>query len=293
MKVLITGSNGFIGKYVTEELLRKKHKVIEYDFVKKKNLFNKHDLITEMKNTDAVIHLAGMLEGNAREMWKLNVEGTRHVAEAAQKTKQKKLVFMSSTGVYGLTKGKVDEESEIHPENTYEKSKAAGERICMEVCGEMEVCIVRSAMVFGANNYWRRMFGLLREKYPLPCSGKNHFQIIYVKELAQAIVKVLEKGKNGEIYLIAGKEKPTLNEFCEIIQVELGLKKGIKHMPTFISLIIGKLFGIKALTAENVRHLSKERNYDTRKIEKLGWSQKITLEKAMKEVVKDIGIKKE
>jgi len=288
MKVLLTGSNGFIGKCVAEELKRKKHSVIEYDFVKKKNLFNKHELITEMKNSDAVIHLAGILEESNPELWKLNVEGTRHVAEAAEKTKQKKLVFMSSTGVYGMTKGRVDEESELHPENLYEKSKVEGEKICMQMRDGMGVCIIRSAMVFGANNYWRRMFSLLKEKYPLPCSGNNHFQIIYVKELASAIVKVLEKGKSGETYLVAGKEKITLNEFCEMAQKEMGLSVGIKHIPTFIALIMGKIFGIKALTAENIRHLSKERNYDIRKVERLGWTQKTTLEKAMKEVVKEL-----
>jgi len=288
MKVLVTGSNGFIGKCVTEELIRKKHSVIEYDFVKKKNLFNKHDLITEMKKSDAVIHLAGILEESNPELWKLNVEGTKHVAEAAEKMKQTKLVFMSSTGVYGMTKGKVDEESPVHPENLYEKSKVAGEKVCMEMRDGMAVCVIRSAMVFGANNYWRRMFSLLKEKYPLPCSGNNHFQIIYVKELARAIVLVLEKGKSGETYLVSGKEKPTLNGFCEMAQGELGLERGMKHMPTFIALLIGKLFGIKALTAENVRHLSKERNYDTRKIERLGWTPKTTLEKAMKEVVKEL-----
>ncbi len=288
MKVLVTGSNGFIGKYVTEELLRKRHSVIEYDFVKKKNLFNKHDLITEMKNSDAVIHLAGILEEANPELWKLNVEGTRHVAEAAEKTKQQKLVFMSSTGVYGMTRERVNEESEVRPENLYEKSKVEGEKICMEMRNEMAICVIRSAMVIGANNYWRRMFGLLREKYPLPCSGNNHFQIIYVKELARAIVLVLEKGKSGETYLVSGKEKPTLNEFCEMAQGELGIERGMNHIPTFIALVIGKLFGIKALTAENVRHLSKERNYDTRKIERLGWTPKITLEKAMKEVVKEL-----
>ena len=121
-------------------------------------------------------------------------------------------------------------------------------------------------MVFGANEYWKKMFKMLEKKYPLPCPGTNTFQVIYVKELARAIGKVLEKGKNGEIYLASGREKKTLNEFCEIAQKEMGLKQGIKHVPTALGVIAGK-------------------------IEKLGWKQQTTLEKAMKEVIKELEIK--
>jgi nucleoside-diphosphate-sugar epimerase len=189
---------------------------------------------------------------------------------------------MSSTGVYGIPTGIINEKSTVKPENQYEKSKAEAEKIILGVCDKVNVCIVRSAMVFGANEYWKKMFKMLEKKYPLPCPGTNTFQVIYVKELARAIGKVLEKGKNGEIYLASGREKKTLNEFCEIAQKEMGLKQGIKHVPTALGVIAGKILGIKLLTIENIRHLSKERNYDTGKIEKLGWKQQTTLEKSMK-----------
>ncbi|MCX6804322.1 MAG: hypothetical protein NTY48_07210, partial [Candidatus Diapherotrites archaeon] len=140
---------------------------------------------------------------------------------------------------------------------------------------------------FGANDYWKKMFKLIEKEYPLPCNGKNTYQTIYVKELSRAIKIVLEKGKSGETYLVSGKEKPTLNEFCKIVQGELGVKQKVKHIPSFIGIILGKLTGAKLLTMENIRHISKERNYDTRKIEKLGYVQKTTLEKAIKEVAKE------
>jgi len=157
----------------------------------------------------------------------------------------------------------------------------------LSASNEINIYIVRSAMVFGPNEYWKKMFKILEKKYPLPCKGKNKFQIIYVKELARAILVVLEKGKSGEVYLASGKEKPTLNEFIELVQIELGLDKGIKHIPTFVGILIGKLTKMTLLTRENIRHLSKDRNYDTRKIEKIGWKQKTSLKKAIKEVVKE------
>jgi NADH dehydrogenase len=193
---------------------------------------------------------------------------------------------MSSTGVYGFTNGKVNEKSKINPENEYEKSKAEGEKIVLE--SGLDACIVRGAIILGANNYWKKMFEMLKKKLPLPCSGTNKFQIIYSKELARAIVLVLKKGKKGEIYLAAGNEKPTLNEFCEMAQEELKLEKRVKHIPAKVAILAGKIFGIKVLTNENIRHLSKERDYDTRKIQKLGWKEKKKIRQALRETIKEL-----
>ncbi|MFA5931152.1 MAG: NAD(P)-dependent oxidoreductase [archaeon] len=288
MKVLLTGSGGFLGKEVAKALKAKHHSVVEYDITNGKNILNEEQLLTEMKKANAVVHLAGIVENDNPSLWKINIEGTQKVASAAKKAKIKKLIFMSSTGVYGFTKGEVNEKTLVHPENNYEKSKAEGEKIVLSVMDSVSVCIIRSAMIFGANEYWRKMFSMLEKNYPLPCDGNNAFQIIYSKELARGVVNILEKGENGEIYLISGKEKKTLNEFCEMVQAELKLKKGVKHIPTFLGVIIGKILGMKVLTLENIRHLSKERNYDTKKIAGIGYRQKISLKSAIKEVANEL-----
>jgi nucleoside-diphosphate-sugar epimerase len=285
MKILITGSSGFVGKEVVKILKQHKHKIIEYDLDKEKNILNEKQLLEEMKNANAVIHLAGTIENTNPNLFKINVEGTKKVVEAAKKAKIKKLIFLSSTGVYGNTKGKINEKSLIKPENNYEKSKAEGEKIVLGIMDKVKVSIVRSAMIFGPNDYWKKMFKMLEKKYPLPCEGKNTFQIIYVKELANAICKVLEKGRNGEIYLAAGKEKETLNDFIKMIQKEKGLKQEIKHIPVWVGILLGKILRIKMLTLENIRHLNKERNYDTEKIYTTGYKQKISLKQAIREVV--------
>lgn len=289
MKVFVTGSNGFVGNAVCEELRRKKYAVVEYDQILGHNILDKFKLKQKMKGANAIIHLAAIVENNNPALWEVNVEGTRNVVDAAISAKVKKVIFLSSTGVYGFTKSAVSEKTLPKPENNYEKSKVEGEKIILDAArnGKIEACVLRSAMIFGANNYWKNMFSMLEKKFPLPCNGNNKYQIIYVKELASAISTVLEKGKNGELYLAAGKEKPTLNEFCKMTQEEMKLETKLGHLPSWIALLIGKIGGIKLLTSENIRHISKERNYDTRKIEKLGFRQKIGLKKAINEVVKE------
>ena len=262
-----------------------KHTIIEFDSSTKDNILNEAHLKQKMKGVNCVIHLAGIIDNTNPNLWEVNVTGTRKVLQSAINAKVKKFIFMSSTGVYGVNNNLIDENTPIHPETIYEKSKAEGEKIVFEEKEKIEVNVIRSAIVLGANEYWKKMFHMLEKKYPLPLLGENHFQVIYSSELANAINTVLKKGKKGEIYLAAGKEKKTLNEFCNLVQEKLGLEKKLIHIPSFLGVIFGKLFKIKLLTIDNIRHLGKERNYNTNKIYSIGYKQKYSLDEAIDKIV--------
>ena len=60
MKVLVTGSCGFVGKYVCAELTRKGHKLVEFDFANGHNILDINQLNQKMKGINAVVHLAGV-----------------------------------------------------------------------------------------------------------------------------------------------------------------------------------------------------------------------------------------
>ena len=162
------------------------------------------------------------------------------------------------------------------------------EQIVLNYQEVIEVSVLRSAMILGPNKYWSRMFKVLKKKFPLPTKGKNTFQIIFVKELVNALILLIKKGNSGEIYLVAGKEQPSLKGFCLDVKEQLGLKRKLFTMPTFLALLLGKLLRVKVLTRENIRHLSKERKYNIKKIETLGFKQKYNLEEAIIETIEDI-----
>ena len=218
----------------------------------------------------------------------INIEGTKNVVHSAVKARVKKFVLLSSTGVYGFTKGLVDELTPVNPITDYEKSKVEAERIVLHHQEEINVSIVRSSMVLGPNEYWRNMFRMIEKGWPLPMKGDNSFQVIYVMDLADALISVMKKGETGEIYLAAGKEMLPLNEVYKLVRKIFGQSQKVRHVPSFLAITAGKIFGMKLLSADNIRHLSKERRYATEKLEAIGWEAKHGIEHALRETINEM-----
>ena len=288
MRVLVTGSDGLVGREVVSELKNRKHSVIEFDLTEGHNILHKSNLEKALKNIDLVIHLAGIIDNSNPNLWEVNVTGTKNIIEESVKNRVKKFIFLSSTGVYGETHHMITEDSAVHPQNQYEKSKCEAEQIVLNHQEEIHVNVIRSAMILGPNAYWKSMFKILKKDFPLPCSGNNHFQIIYVRELVRSMITILENGEPGEIYLVAGKEQWTLREFCKKSKGIMGKKERIWSIPKLFALIFGKIMRIKLISRDNIRHLCKERKYSLEKIEDLGYVQKYPLKEAIIETLEEL-----
>ncbi len=288
MKILVTGSSGFIGEFLVAKLKNLGHTVIEFDLEHGHNILNKDHVNRRVKNADVIFHLAAIIDTKNPKMWGINVDGTQNIVNAAVKAKVKKFVFLSSTGVYGFTKGLVDELTPVNPMNEYEKSKVKAEEIVLERQEEINVSILRSSMVLGPNQYWSKMFQMIKQGLPLPTKGTNSFQVIYIRDLVEALAYVMKKGDTGEIYLVAGKEMLTLNEVYIAVRKIFKQKPVVRHMPAFIAITVGKLFRLKILSSENIRHLSKDKRYSIEKLEGIGWKSQYPIEKSLRETVDDL-----
>ena len=147
MKILVTGSQGFIGRYVTEELIKNNHEVLDLEA----NLLDKKALDIEMqsKEIDAVIHLAAIAfvqHSDVNAIYENNIIGTRNLLDtlASYVPKVKHVLIASSANVYGNAKvEKITEDTPLNPANDYAISKVAVEHIAHLWMDRLPITITR------------------------------------------------------------------------------------------------------------------------------------------------------
>lgn len=303
-KVLVIGGGGFVGKHLVEALntwhdvtvadkkIKEKIRGVSY---LKCDITKLREVKKLLKKYKYVYHLAALLDESLprKKLYDVNVGGTVNILEACKKSKIKRLVYISTAGVMGDVEKKSNEKSKYNPETNYEKSKALAEVLVKEYYKryEIPVVIIRSALVYGPNNYWLKILKKAQKPFPVLGSGENKVHFVYIKNLIKALIKARTKGKDGEIYLIADKKPVTYNDFYKIVREELGVEKEPAHIPVIIGNLIAffyKLFGKKSLISkEHIKRLTRNRWYDIKKAKKdLGYKAKYDLRKGIKETIK-------
>ena len=147
MKILITGSAGYIGSCLFE-YLKKKHKIYGTDKIipkikKQKNFFlcnlldfNKINNIIKTINPDIVIHLAAQSTldfiDKKKEYIKNNTYVTKNIVKSMHKNKIKHLIFSSTAAVYKNSNKILTEKSQLSPNNIYGKTKLDCEKLIID-----------------------------------------------------------------------------------------------------------------------------------------------------------------
>lgn len=133
MKILITGSKGFLGSFLDKEL-RKKNTILRFDLPK--NILNFKSILNFIKKNkpDLVIHAAaakGALISNnyPRKFFQTNFNGTLNVLEAMRECNIKKIIYISSSGFYKRSNKIISENDKIDFNNPYAYGKYLGEKI--------------------------------------------------------------------------------------------------------------------------------------------------------------------
>ena len=277
-KFVVTGGAGFIGSHVVSELLKKKHQVTVIDNLssgKKENLkvylkkikFTKGDITNlpflkkSFRGHDYVIHLAALVSlpesvSNPLEYHKVNVTGTFNVFEAARLAKVKKVVFASSSAVYGQIDNKpVKENKSLNPISPYGASKLLGEQYAQmfyEVY-DLPTVSLRFFNVYGPKQSLKSHYASVIPKFafsmqmglrpPIYGTGKQVRDFVYVTDIAHAIILSAKcKQADGRALNVAsGKNYQILDIVSNINKL---LKTDIK--PTFTPPRPGDVFIAKA-----------------------------------------------
>jgi len=226
MEILITGANGFLGHYLTEQLLEKEYSVIatgrgesRLPFDGQKGFryipldftdpFAVHDLF-EKYQPAVVVHAGAMTrvdecEQKQWDSYLVNVEGTVTLLLNAAEHKSF-FIFVSTDFVFEGDKGSYTEEDEPGPVNFYGKTKLEGEDAVKEY--DYDWAIVRTSLVYGNPlNGKANILSVVRDKL----ERKETYSVVddqfrsptYIGDLASGIVSIIGKKANG-IYNLAG-----------------------------------------------------------------------------------------
>ena len=245
MRILITGSNGMLGSdlvkvlspYEVSGLGRQpnRHEPIPYlqtDITNRKALLK---AVSSLKPA-VIIHAAGDTdvdgcERNPRQTFSVNVEGTKHIAEAADSCGAI-LVFISSDYVFDGTKSEpYEEEDRPNPISVYGRSKYEAEEFLK--AHSRSVWIIRSGWLFGANgiNFFRSVMEKASKEKELCVVNDQKGAPTYTKDLALGIKMLIERASRIQgfrIYHVANGGQTTWFEAAEKVLEKMRLPIPIK-----------------------------------------------------------------
>ena len=292
MKIMITGGNGFIGHTLVRHLLNEGNEVKVIDikpikfthpkleFVKKSVL---EDIRWEMKDCDMVYHLAaelGVVNSDKKPLNTLavNIDGTVNVFRCALDTNVKKIVYTSSSEVYGEAREiPLKEESPKSPVSIYGVSKLTAEMYAKGYVQEygMDINPVRLFNVYGPGQGFEWVMPIFIQKVlndeatVVFGDGTQVRCFTYIADVVNGIETVRKKGAKGEAYNIANTDQITMKELAELIIKVSGKKLKPK--------IVG--FGKETRTKE--REIMK-RVPSIEKLKSLGWKPEIAIKEGIK-----------
>ncbi len=263
MKILVTGGAGFIGSNFIRLVFREKPQweVVNLDKLTYcGNLENLKDIQGEKSYRfvhgdiadrqgvdrllaenplDAVINFAAESHVDrsildASPFMRTNIEGTMVLLEGANKYQIKKFIQVSTDEVYGsISKGSFSELSNLSPGSPYSASKASADLLCLAYWNTYKtpVSITRCTNNYGPYQFPEKLIPLAisnvleGKAVPVYGDGLNVRDWIYVEDHCRALLEVLEKGKSGEVYNIAGSSEKTNIDIVRTLLRLLGKKQ--------------------------------------------------------------------
>jgi len=267
----LTGVNSFLGNHLIQKfkksyyvscLVRRNSKRNNYSNIKyyevdflnpvfKKNMFN---------NIYAVIHILSIKSSYHPDIFKINVDFTKKLVEAALLYKVQKFIYISSETV------------QLLGEDCYTKSKKQAEK---EVSIHNNHLILRPTVIYGKKN--TSDIGLLIALIkripivPIIGNGKQLIQPISVEDVVKCIDSGLLNNISG-IHLIAGQNSLKYREIINLISMALGKKIMVVRVPFKLGYVIAKLFALLKLSflqKSQIDNLRIDRVYSIDETEKI------------------------
>lgn len=197
------------------------------------NIANRVDVTTLIQklNPDYIIHTAALTnvdhcERDKRLAWKINVEGTKHIAETARKI-DAKLIYISTDYVFDGNKGMYKEDDPTNAVDYYGETKLEGENVAKNL---RDCIIVRPSVLYGENpaklNFVSWVINELKKGNRINIVKDQFNTPTLADNLAELILELIEKEENG-IFHASGSERINRYDFALRIAEIFDLDKGL------------------------------------------------------------------
>jgi nucleoside-diphosphate-sugar epimerase len=253
MRWAISGGAGFLGLHLARRLLAEGHSVRTLDVVPldEPELERSVDEVRGdvrdpakarnlVDDADVLVHAAAALpiRGSRDEITAVNVGGTATVLAAAREAGVRRVIFISSTAVYGVPKvHPIYEDAPLVGVGAYGESKIAAEGVCLDFARRgLEVVIVRPKTFIGPERLG--VFEILfdwvhdgRRIYMLG-DGSNRYQLLAVEDLVEAVVLAAEAdGVAGEAVNVGAQQFGTVRSDLQALVDHAGSRSRLTPVP--------------------------------------------------------------
>jgi len=222
MKILVTGTEGYLGCLLAPKLIEQGHDLIAVDtgFYKNGWLYNgtevtaktltkdiRHISLEDLQGVEAIVHMAELSNDPTGQLsptitYDINHKGSVRLAEMAKQVGVKRFVYMSSCSVYGISgKEAVSETSPVNPQTAYAECKAMVERDVSKLADDsFSPTFMRNATAFGASPRMRfdivlnNLSGLAwtQKEIKMTSDGTPWRPLVHALDIVKSLVCVLE-----------------------------------------------------------------------------------------------------
>lgn len=262
----MSGATGFTGGHLARALVRSGHQVaalvrpasvhrapaLEASGIEVRtgDLQDPVSVASAAAGAEVVYHIAATYReaGQSGAAYqRINVDGTRHVLDAARQAGARRVVHCSTGGVHGhITAPPADEEAPLGPGDVYQRTKLQAEELAAEAGrrGGLEIVIARPIGIYGPGDVrFLKMFrGIARRRFPMLGSGQVFYHLTYIDDLVRGLQLCGEvPAAAGRTYLLAGPEYTTLKELVDRIARELQVPPPWLRLPVWPVWLAGAL----------------------------------------------------
>jgi nucleoside-diphosphate-sugar epimerase len=253
MKALVTGSNGFIGSHLAQELVRRAWTVrclvrstsnrqalegLAVEWAVGDNR-DKESLRRAVKDVDYVFHLAGVIDApDWTSYFEANTRGTQNLIEAVAEENPglRKFVYVSSISAAGPSPCDKPgtEEDECRPDSDYGRSKRLAEEAVLAAGDKLPVTIIRPPNVLGPRQkeLYQSIKLIRRRVMPLVGTGEPQTSLADVSDVVAALILAAERPESrGRVYFVTDGHGYAWREVTEAIADALGRKRFYLKVP--------------------------------------------------------------